>query len=211
MEKRALLSEDDVQTIEMDYNVVTVDLHLFRLTSEGDKDAFRQIFKKYAPLVEALVRRIIGKDAPCDDLVQDVFLKIWEKRQTLTIVEHPKAWIVRIACYTSYNYLKHEKVCANAAGQIKYLSRPYANEVDDGVMHKEMSHYIRRAIELLPTQTQLIYRLNKEDEMKIADIADHLQLSPQTVKNTLTTAVKRIKLYLREQGIAYLIIFLFFH
>lgn len=185
------------------------DLKLFRLVAEGDKDAFHKVFDRYVPYVTAIAKRIIGHGAICEDLVQDIFLKIWEKKEELVHVECPKAWIARVSMHACYNRVKHEMVRAKASSNIRYITSEHANNVEESMQLAETAAYVYKAIEQLPSQTKTIYKLNKEDGMKIGEIAEHLHLSPQTVKNTLSTAVKRVKLYLQEQGIAHFLIFFY--
>ena len=174
---------------------------LFQLVSKGDKDAFHQLFHLYAPFSTAIIKKIVGTDEPPEDILQDVYLKIWLNRESLPVVENPKAWIARITCYTCYNWLRHKKYSEKATAQIKYLVPAYSNEVEEAIGFAETTDNLAKAVKRLPPQTQMIFKLNKEQGMKIAEIANYLQLSPQTVKNTLGSALKKVKAYLRQQGL----------
>jgi RNA polymerase sigma-70 factor (family 1) len=174
---------------------------LFHLISKGDKEAFHQLFNLYAPFSAAIIKKIIGTGEQVEDLLQEIFLKLWLKRESLPSVENPKAWIARITCYACYNWLRHEKYCDKATAQIKYLLPDYNNEVEEAIGFTETADNLAKAVKRLPPQTRMIFKLNKEEGMKISEIADYLQLSPQTVKNTLGTALKKVKAYLRQQGL----------
>ncbi|MDP9079480.1 MAG: RNA polymerase sigma-70 factor [Bacteroidota bacterium] len=174
---------------------------LFQLISKGDKEAFHQLFNLYAPFSVAIIKKIIGTGEQAEDILQEVFLKLWLKRESLPSVENPKAWIARITCYLCYNWLRHEKYCEKANTQIKYLLPAYSNEVEEAIGFTETTDNLAKAVKELPPQTRMIFKLNKEQGMKISEIADYLQLSPQTVKNTLGTALKKVKAYLRQQGL----------
>jgi RNA polymerase sigma-70 factor (family 1) len=174
---------------------------LFQLISQGDKDAFHQLFNLYAPFSNAIIKKIVGTGEPAEDILQEVFLKLWLKRESLPAVENPKAWIARITCYICYNWLRHEKYCEKVTAQIKYLLPEYSNEVEEAIGFAETTDNLAKAVKKLPPQTQMIFKLNKEQGMKISEIASYLQLSPQTVKNTLGTALKKVKAYLRQQGL----------
>lgn len=174
---------------------------LFLLISKGDKDAFHQLFNLYAPFSAAIIKKIVGTGEHAEDILQEVFLKLWLKRESLPAVENPRAWIARITCYICYNWLRHEKYCEKATAQIKYLFPAYNNEVEEAIGFTETTDNLAKAVKKLPPQTRMIFKLNKEEGMKIAEIASHLQLSPQTVKNTLGTALKKVRAYLRQQGL----------
>ena len=174
---------------------------LFQLISKGDKEAFHQLFNLYAPFSVAIIKKIVGTGEQTEDILQEVFLKLWLKRESLPSVENPKAWIARITCYLCYNWVRHEKYCEKANAQIKYLLPAYSTEVEEAICFTETTDNLAKAVKGLPPQTRMIFKLNKEQGMKISEIADYLQLSPQTVKNTLGTALKKVKAYLRQQGL----------
>ena len=174
---------------------------LFQLISKGDKEAFHQLFNLYAPFSAAIIKKIVGAGEQAEDLLQEIFLKLWLKRESLPSVENPKAWIARITCYACYNWQRHEKYCEKANAQIKYLLPDYNNEVEEAIGFAETADNLAKAVKELPPQTRMIFKLNKEEGMKISEIANYLQLSPQTVKNTLGTALKKVKAYLRQQGL----------
>lgn len=174
---------------------------LFHLISKGDKEAFRQLFYLYAPFSAAIIKKIIGPGEQAEDILQEIFLKIWIKRESLASVESPKAWVARVTCYACYNWLRHEKYCDEATTQIKYLLPDHNNEVEEAIGFTETTDNLAKAVKRLPPQTRMIFKLNKEEGMKISEIANYLQLSPQTVKNTLGSALKKVKAYLRQQGL----------
>src|SRR5882762_4980337 len=166
---------------------------LFQLISKGDKEAFHQLFNLYAPFSAAIIKKIVGTGEQAEDILQEVFLKLWLKRESLPSVENPKAWIAKITCYLCYNWLRHEKYCEKANAQIKYLLPDHNNEVEEAIRFTETADNLAKAVKELPPQTRMIFKLNKEEGMKISEIANYLQLSPQTVKNTLGTALKKVK------------------
>jgi RNA polymerase sigma-70 factor (ECF subfamily) len=73
------------------------DKELFQLISEGDETAFRQLFHLYAPRFRALALRITQTAAVTEDIIQETFLRLWISRDKLKEIEHPPAWLLRIA------------------------------------------------------------------------------------------------------------------
>lgn len=173
---------------------------LFRLIASGDESAFRRLFDLYAPLFIALIRKILKDDTIAEDLLQDVFLKIWLKRESLTTIENPRSWALQIVYHIAFNRLRHLKVVAKS-GAYSEQKEAVSNAVEDSLYHAETSGHVRNAIGKLSPQTRKIYLLNREEGIKITEIARQLQLSNQTVKNTLGKAVREIRAYLVRQGI----------
>lgn len=202
MNKRIENSKTNAEIVRSSENPdISQVYRLFQLISGGDKDAFHQLFNIYAPFSTAIIRKIIGPGRPVEDILQEVFLKLWLKRETLPSVENPKAWIARITCYTCYNWQRHERYTEKVTAQIKYLLPDHSNEVEEAIGFAETTNNLAKAIKQLPPQTRMIFKMNKEEGMKIPEIANFLQLSPQTVKNTLGTALKKVRAYLRQQGL----------
>ncbi|MES1249289.1 MAG: sigma-70 family RNA polymerase sigma factor [Chitinophaga rupis] len=174
---------------------------LFQLISKGDKDAFHQLFNLYAPFSVAIIRKIVDPGQPVEDILQEVFLKLWVKRETLSSVGNPKAWIARITCYICYNWLRHKKYGEKATAEMRHLLPDSCNQVEEAIAFTETTDNLAKAVKELPPQTRLIFQLSKEQGMKIPEIASYMQLSPQTVKNTLGIALKKVKAYLRQHGL----------
>lgn len=182
-----------------DYHNYVDEKALFRLIASGDESAFRRLFDMYAPLFTAVIRKIIKDDTGAEDLLQDVFLKIWLKRESLPTIENPRSWALQIVYHVAFNRLRHLKVVAQSGIYIE--KETTSNVVEDSLYHAETSGHVRNAIGRLPPQTRKIYLLNREEGFKITEIARQLQLSNQTVKNTLGKAVREIRAYLVRQGI----------
>lgn len=176
---------------------------LFRLIAGGDESAFRRLFDIYAPLFTAVIRKIVKDDAITEDLLQDVFMKIWLKKESLAEIESPRSWALQIVYHIAFNRLRHLKVVARSGvcAELQQKEAVADNAVEDSLYHAETSGLVQNAIGRLPPQTRKIYLLNREEGIKIAEIARRLRLSDQTVKNTLGKAVREIRAYLIRQGI----------
>lgn len=178
------------------------DLELFRLTAEDDEEAFRELFDKYVPKMRPVVRAIVGMEAPVKDIIQDVFLLIWISRQKLPEVLSPESWIFRIVHYESYKWLRRRAVREKTNERFNNLPNFLpSNPTEEYTSFEETARLLREAVAGLPPQAQKIYRLRRESDMKIDEIAVALGLAPQTVKNTLTRALQAIQRYLEQHGI----------
>jgi len=184
-----------------DYHNYVDEKALFRLIASGDEAAFRRLFDMYAPLFTAVIRKIIKDDATAEDLLQDVFLKIWLKKESLAEIENPRSWALQIVYHIAFNRLRHLKVVAKSDEYAAQQKEEISNTVEDNLYHSEAFNLVQNAIGQLPPQTRKIYLLNREEGIKITEIARQLQLSSQTVKNTLGKAVREIRAYLVRQGI----------
>ncbi|MFT4092489.1 MAG: sigma-70 family RNA polymerase sigma factor [Niabella sp.] len=178
-----------------------LELLLFDHIAESDEDAFRQLFNLYKPLFSFVIFKITNNSSSISDLLQETFLRIWLSRETLKGIQRPRAWALQIVYHVSFNWVRHQKIAAQAGHYIMGLTRTSCNEVEDAVFFNETTVLLQKAVNTLPPQTQKIYRLNREHNFKIAEIAELLRLSNQTVKNVLVTAQKAIRNFLIHEGL----------
>ncbi|WP_295120480.1 sigma-70 family RNA polymerase sigma factor [uncultured Chitinophaga sp.] len=169
---------------------------LFLQITEGDEDAFRELFRIYTPILRPLIYKLTKTEYSIEDILQDVFFKIWMSRGQLPDIENPRSWILKITFHDCFGYLRKNAVRNRAVGT--ETSETYTEQT---VELREMARLVNEAIELLPPQAKKVYLLSRTEGRKLADIADELQLSLQTVKNTLSRALKSIREYLLKHGV----------
>ena len=178
-------------------------MSLFEKIAENDESAFRQLFHLYLSEIRPVILTIVKEEAVVADIVQEVFLRIWLGRGQLTAIQSPRSWIFKIVYYQSFNWLRQQRT------RDKYEAGFYELEKGKEIIYstslqisfEETRKLIKRAIQQLPPQMQKIYCLSREEGLKIAEIAEALQLSPQTVKNTLSRSLQSIRSYLEANGV----------
>jgi RNA polymerase sigma-70 factor (family 1) len=178
-------------------NHLQSDKQLFHLIAEGNEFAFEELFHLYVPQIEPVIFKMVKSEAVAKDLIQDIFLSLWLSRDKLAAVDSPRNWIFKIAYNRTYSWLEQQSVRNKATMEIKDSS----NHTEETVHFAETSRLVKEAIRHLPSQTQKIYLLSREEGLKNAEIAERLNLSLQTVKNTLYNAGKAIKAFLSRHGV----------
>ncbi|MGV3529756.1 MAG: RNA polymerase sigma factor [Flavisolibacter sp.] len=173
---------------------------LVQQIAAGDKDAFRTLFDEYKDLVFTFVYGLTHSRVDAEEVVQDVFLKLWQTRENLTTIEVPKSYIYRMARNRTLDLL------AAKGRQAKLVSEVWANmkeseEVTAEILAaKESRELIEEAIRQLPARKQQVIRLSREAGMTHDEIAEKLGISKQTVKNNLSEALKQIKTLLEKHS-----------
>lgn len=181
---------------------------LFQEVAKGDREAFRQLFHYYNRQLQPFVLRLTGSPAATEEVVQEVFLKLWLHRDRLTGVENPRAYIIRIAGNEAINYLRMQARDSRLREAVQQLGAEDVPSPEQGIFYREMEGRLNEAIERLPQSCRRIYRMSREQYMRIPEIADALNLSDSTVKNQLVKALKSIRLHLNR--VTPTIIFLIF-
>jgi RNA polymerase sigma-70 factor (family 1) len=172
---------------------------LFARIATGDEAAFTQIFHLYNRRIFPFVLRMIKSDFLAEEIVQDVFTKLWTKRSYLAEVNSPQSYIFTMATNRTLDQLKK---ISNESRLIKELviamQNLRNNETEEWLDAKESAHLINDAVDNLPPQRKIIYKLSRNEGKSYKEIAEQLNISPSTVKNQLIEAVRSIKEYLQS-------------
>ncbi|SDC98191.1 RNA polymerase sigma factor [Niabella drilacis] len=172
---------------------VTTGVLLGRIVS-GDERAFRQLYNRYHQQIYAIGYYLSRSQTIAEDIVQDVFLKIWDKRAELREVRQFEGWLKIIVKNHTLNVL--EKAAKER------LTRKVQQEQERAALaetllapkleQKEINHLIQKAIDRLPPQQKKAYLLSRQEGFKVAEIAEIMDLSIYTVKNHLKVATASI-------------------
>ncbi|WP_295117499.1 RNA polymerase sigma factor [uncultured Chitinophaga sp.] len=174
------------------------DKELFRLVSEGDEAAFRRLFNLYVPKFLPAVQHLTKNTAVTEDVLQEAFLKVWLNRDKLPEVEHPRAWLLKIVYYQCFSFLRRQAVHEKAMGIM--AEKPESSSMEDDMAFNTLMRTVSEAVQQLPPQAKRIYLLSREGGLKIAEIADQLNISPNTVKNSLVRSLQSIRQYIEQAG-----------
>ncbi len=176
------------------------------LISEGDEAAFRELFHQYTPSLHAAIIKMVKTESVTNDIIQDTFLKVWINRDKLPEIAYPRLWVLRIAYYRALNFLRNQTIHQKALGKIT-IKADANHDTHDRVAFNNVSKCIKRAVYQLPEQQKKVYQLSRENGYKIAEIAKTMQISEQTVKNTLGRSLRFIREHLEKAGYSNFIIF----
>jgi RNA polymerase sigma-70 factor (ECF subfamily) len=168
---------------------------LLRLVAEGDKNAFTQIYNNYRNKIYSIAFELTESTTVAEEIVQDVFLKIWVKRGSLHEIEHFRAYLFTITrnyVFTALKRIARKETIEVSAIQDAPL---YDNDTEDRVLNKEYTRILQAAIDRLPEQQKQVYNLIKKEGLKREEAAAALHLSPETVKTHLAQAMRSIRTY----------------
>jgi RNA polymerase sigma-70 factor (family 1) len=169
--------------------------------SQGDPVAFRQIFTDYSRQVYTLCIRITKDAEQAKDLTQEIFARLWTRREKLSGVYHFKGFLTTMALNLIRNHL--QKKVLGAANE-DYLVGYFAESAlvpGEAMELKELQHMLQEAVDHLPPQLNRSFVLSRMAGMSHAEIAQQMKLSPLTVKSHIARALKFIRVYLEEHHV----------
>jgi RNA polymerase sigma-70 factor (family 1) len=170
----------------------------WQLISEGDKSAFEQVFKAwYQPLCNYACSLMKDMDE-AEEVVQNVFFNIWNKRESLAINMSIKSYLYRAVHNDCLNKIKHSKVRTLYAEDYKSRNSGGFEDSMGLIDAKELNKRINEAIESLPEQCGIVFRLSRFDHLKYSEIAEQLEISVKTVENHMGKALRILRESLKE-------------
>ena len=182
------------------------------LVTQGDECAFGKLFEHYRDRIYGVAFRLSHSTTIAEEIVEDVFLKIWLKRADLMEIQNFSAYLFTITRNDVFKVLK--QIARNYQIVVLNDNDPFLsdNNSEDYIMQKEYSSLLQEAINRLPKQQKQVYTLIKEQGLKREETADFLHLQPETVKFHLAQAMKNIRSFcaLHLDLIAAIILFLFY-
>ena len=161
---------------------------------------FRQY---YAGLCKSLFRTL--RDASlAEDIVQEVFLKVWDMRHTLRLDEAVPAYLYRSCYNAALNLLKRQQQQTDITTMGDVMAGSETAEQHLGMLETETQ--VQRAIEALPPKTRLVFSLSRFEELSYKEIADRLEISVKAVEKHMGIALQRLRESLKEYLVGLLVL-----
>ena len=168
------------------------DAALLHAIKDGDADAFKALYDRYWERLYLKACQRVDKDA-AKDLVQEVITTLWRRRNDIFTFDDGEIGRYLFTAI-KYRVITHYAYTAEEIKNSTLFDMLLSDEVPGKNLEtRELSEFIESEIRRLPTRMQEVFRLSREDDLSISDIAHRLNLSEQTVKNQLTEALKRLR------------------
>lgn len=177
----------------MNMDNVLDDQHLLERIRRGEPDAFRILFDRHWEGLYLFAWKRLKCRQEAEDVVQHVFMKIWEHRGARNIQQSIQAYLYKSVYYEVIAALKKMSSANEDVSTIADHTLPIFSDVLVKLSLDELNAAINKEIEALPDRMKLIYKLSREENYSIREIAEKLDLSEQSVKNRLTIALTRLR------------------
>jgi RNA polymerase sigma-70 factor (ECF subfamily) len=170
---------------------------LLRLLKADDDKAFKEIYSRYwETIFTAAYRRLANREI-AKELVQTVFLRIWEKRHTIQI-NHLPAYLQTAIKNSIINYLESTLVHKKYLLHVMNSSPGACQGTESTINFNELYQAIEKAIGILPEKTRHVFRLSRFDQLSIREIAASMDISEKAVEYHITQSLKTLRLYLKD-------------
>lgn len=177
--------------------------------SQGSELAFTNVYNQYKNNVYSTAFRITKSKILSEEAVQDIFLKIWQNRETLSEIDHFENYLYIISRNHLFNSIKKIARETNLASEINVKEAGFI-DTDTSIKDEQYNTILNQIVEQLPPQQQKVYKMAKLDGLSHQKIGESLGISPETVKKHMAQALKFIRLKISPYMNMFLTFLVFF-
>lgn len=186
--------------------VLTNDAELLKLLRKGDKAAFEEIYNRYRTRLYRAALSKVRTDENAKEIVQDVFLDLWLRRDQVQIIELER-YLYSAIKYRVLDFFKKEFQRQRYVQSVHYTHLDESSDTEDMLAYNELSESIAYCIAQLPEKTKVIFELNRIHYKSADEIASALDIPLRTVEYHITQGLKSLRYHLRDYILVLLILF----
>ncbi len=166
----------------------------------NEEQAFELLFRKYYVRLCGFANKFLANSAESEEIVQEVFLNIWKKRDQLKLDNEIRPYLFKSVQNLCFNFLEHQKVIDNYYSVIEVV---YQNQAEDfntyeSVLFTEFQSRVDEAIGLLPEECRRIFSMSRDEGLKYSEIAYALGICVKTVETQMGRALAKLKTELKD-------------
>jgi RNA polymerase sigma-70 factor (ECF subfamily) len=192
-------------TIAPDNPNSTDDILLARMRT-GDSDAFASLYRKYwRRLFDAAYRRILLREES-EEIIQEIFVDLWTKRETLLISVSLEAYLFGALRYSIYNLIRSRKIRDAYLEHLLQAPGEQNNHIEDLLHYEELAQALEKSVRNLPEKLRKVYLLSRKEHLTYKEIAEQEQIPVDTVEKQMGRALKILRENLKEFAWAWIVL-----
>ncbi len=174
------------------------DLETFQQIRGGDLIAYERFFKKHYAEVVRYNHRFVRDTVAAEEIAQEVFMYLWEKRETINIQSSLTSYLFQAAKNRSINYLRLELPKLQSQYDISEMELGQSNQSNDTDRTDLVEKLVKQAVDALPKKCKEVFVLSRNAGLTYEEIAEELDLSKKTVENQMSIALKKLRESLKD-------------
>jgi RNA polymerase sigma-70 factor (family 1) len=171
---------------------------LLKNIKKNDKASFSIVFTQYYKDLVTFSFGIVHNINTAEEIVQDVFIKLWENRASLIIDRSLKSYLLKSVQNHSLNWLQHVKVQSRFTAYILDHQLLSNNETENYILHSELEQNLQEALNKIPPEYAQAFKMNRFENLSYPEIAQKLGVSTRTIEVRISKALSFLRIELRE-------------
>lgn len=173
---------------------------LIKELADGNNKAFRKLFDTYRDDVYGYSISMLKSKVLAEEIVQDVFLKIWQHKERLNPELSFKSYVFTITRNLTFNLISKVANNRKLKEDMFFESQKLYNHIEDKITESDYEFIKNKAIEQLSPKRKIIFQMSRNENMSYEEISKELNISVSTVKGQMSKALKTLKDYLQTHG-----------
>lgn len=169
------------------------DIDLVKRLQENEEQALTIIYKEYWEIMYVAAYNLVKDRSVCEDIVQEVFISLWQRRAKLQIKTSLKSYLYTSTVYKVYDHFSKNKKMLKDELFDNFENKIETSNPETKLMHEELIHLLDSIIETLPDKCKEVYKLSRENMLSNKEIAEQLNISQRTVEGHISKALKILK------------------
>ena len=170
---------------------------LLQQAAEGSREAYAVLYQHYLPKLYKYLYDILRSKEDTEEILQDIFLKLWEKKEALAAIKTLNSYLFRIARNRLMNLYDRQKVKRRAEDYLEKNANSTGGTTEDQYIYKQYREVVQVAISSLPPKRRQVFEMSTQQELSYDQIAMELNISKSMVKKQLYAANRHVKEYLQ--------------
>ncbi len=163
------------------------------LFKNGDSKAFEQLYVLYSKRIYQNLLKLVKSEDLAEELLQDIFVRLWEKRATIDIAVSFRSYLFRVMENRVHDFFRKVKTDRTLHDHIIRIASEQYTHIEEAVSRNEARDILSRALDILPPRRREIFRLCKLEGKSYEEVGRLLQISPSTISDHLVKATKTIR------------------
>ena len=168
---------------------------LVKMVATGDEQAYRIIYDRYKTTIYSTILNLSDDEFMAEEVLQETFIRLWNYKDKLLAVDHFDAWLYRVAKNVFLTKIKSKAVLTEPLDLILH-DLSCANMDYNDLDFKELENSFESAISHLSPKQKMTYQMIKQEGLSRKEVANLLNVSPETVKWNLDESIKKVRAYM---------------
>lgn len=164
-----------------------------RELSEGSYEAFDTLYMRYSPIVEQFVLSLLKRKEEADDITQNIFLKIWENRSSMSGVHSFRAYLFKMVRNAVYDTFSRRKPTSGLQDSMELGDILRSEDMEGKISAKDLNMLMDMAVENMPEQRRRVFRMSRRDGLSHKEISMQLGISTKTVEYHMSKALAELR------------------